>query len=58
MAHMSKEPYEVTAWPLVVMAVQVGTHTHVDNPMTLLLLALVSSTRVAVRQQPAMPRLC
>lgn len=26
MAHMSKEPYEVTAWPLVVMAVQVGTH--------------------------------
>lgn len=26
MAHMSKEPYEVTAWPLVLMAVQVGTH--------------------------------
>lgn len=26
MAHMSKEPYEVTAWPLVVMAVQVANH--------------------------------
>ena len=25
MAHMSKEPYEVTAWPLVVMAVQASS---------------------------------
>jgi ethanolaminephosphotransferase len=26
MAHMSKEPYEVTAWPLVLLAVQVANH--------------------------------